>query len=418
MTPATLAPPTRGPLLFFDFVTHYGGSNKVTVMLTRELRKTTEVVVVDAFGACPDYLADLRQAGIATQVLFPAWAGRKTIGGGRGLRRARRLLLAAPDMLRVVLRLRAVLRELRPRAMWVNSQKALFPAWLAAPPSLPLAMFVHNELRAIRPYCALAWRRANAAIGVSDDSLRYLRSTPYAHRTFHVIHNGIDFERVLSQAAGPPEPLPVSAPGRLRVVVPARISPEKGHTVALRALARLRELGGRAELLVCGDVLPGATQDYFAGLQRMVAELGLGEAVHFLGWRKDMLAVLRVADVVLLPSLSGEGLPISLMEAMALARPVVAARVGGVPELVRDEQDGLLVERGDAEAMAQALLRMGDAGLRERLGASGRWRVRESFSLQRQATEFVGFMDQLAASPVPLRGAPLGRGEGAEGEAI
>lgn len=112
------------------------------------------------------------------------------------------------------------------------------------------------------------------------------------------------------------------------------------------------------------------------------AELGLSDHVEFLGWvggeGKD--ALLASADIFVLPSYN-EGLPISLLEAMSWEIPVVSTTVGGIPELIRDGEDGFLIEAGDVPALTRALERLAaDPALRARMGLAGRRQVADAFS--------------------------------------
>jgi glycosyltransferase involved in cell wall biosynthesis len=388
---------THRPLVFFDFMTHYGGSFQSTVLLLSKLQEHTDVAVVDVYGACAQYIADLHELGIKTVKLFPSWSGRTTIGGrDNRMRRIQQLLLSIPSQIDIALRLRAVLRTMKPRALWVNSEKALFTAWLAAPRSLPLAVYVRGELQAIRPLCFFAWRRANGAIGVSQESLSYLRTTTFAQRNLHVVYNGADVDRTIERA----RPAPVGAlfhhPGCLRVVIPGRLTPEKGHEIGMQAVARFIEQGGRAELCIAGDVMPGASSDYFESLLALRSKLKMDEYIHFLGWRNDILSVLRVADIVVLTSHFGEGLPRSLIEAMSLGKPVIATRSGGVPELVRDGLDGYLVEIGDIDGITKALSLLQSPADRKEMGLAGAQRIRSVFRLEAQSRQFLKVMDQIA----------------------
>jgi glycosyltransferase involved in cell wall biosynthesis len=130
-------------------------------------------------------------------------------------------------------------------------------------------------------------------------------------------------------------------------------------------------------------------------MQALAVELHVQRHVHFVGYREDIESVMARSDVVLLPSHT-EGLPRSLMEAMALAKPVVATKVGGIPELVRNGIDGLLVDPGDVDALACALQPLRDPLLRRQMGWTGQRRVLDRFSLRRQAHEFSDIMDAMA----------------------
>lgn len=386
---------THGPLVYFEFATYYGGSFTSVVNLIRQLRHLTDIKVIDVYGTCVPYIEDLKSLGITPVVLFPDWQGGTTIGGRSRLERAAKMVCSIPHSLRVAARLRKALADLRPRAMWVDQEKTLFFASIAAPRNLPIAVYRTADIWRILSYCTFAWRRADVALGVSESCLQYLRSTKYAHQKFRVLYYGIDVVEVLERAKLKPANLPGTKPGALRLVFPASLAdPHKGHEFGIRAVAKFIEEGGTADLLICGSVPPGGSREFYDKMLALACELNVQEHVHFLGYRDDILSVMAKSDIVFLPSLI-EGVPRSLMEAMALAKPVIATAVSGTPELVRDGTDGLLVPPRDVQALTKALHVLTDPNVRERMGRSGQQRVSESFSVTRHAQEFVSIMDAL-----------------------
>jgi L-malate glycosyltransferase len=155
-----------------------------------------------------------------------------------------------------------------------------------------------------------------------------------------------------------------------------RLVPVKGLEVFLRAARLIKDLRKRAKFIIAGDG-PLASQ-----LQTLAHQYGLAHDVIFLGHRNDGHDVLGLTDLFVLPSLS-EGIPMVLLEALALARPVVASRVGGIPEVVEHEVSGLLVPAGKEDDLARGCLRvMDDAALAQRLGCAGRKRVEKAFSAE------------------------------------
>ena len=193
----------------------------------------------------------------------------------------------------------------------------------------------------------------------------------------HVIQNGIDIGRY--QPSGDPAALKTSLgldPGRRYVACIARFHPVKDHHTLLRAFKVVAAAVPDVDLLLVGD---GQLR---RDLEAEVQTLQLDGRVRFLGVRDDVPEILQASEIFTLTSVS-EAASITLLEAMAAARPVVVTAVGGNPEIVRHEQDGLLAARGDAPAIAQALLRLlNDPGLAKRLGASGAARVRQTYQLE------------------------------------
>jgi glycogen(starch) synthase len=185
-----------------------------------------------------------------------------------------------------------------------------------------------------------------------------------------VIRNAVDVP------ATTPAPLPFAPP---RVLCLARLVPAKGQDIALTAFAGLRRRFPALRLVLAGD---GATRP---ALERQARVLGIADAVDFLGWvdPAEVPALLNAATVVVLPS-RREGLPLAAVEAALMARPVVATRVGGLPEVVIDGETGLLVDPEDASGLAAAVARLlerpRDAA---RLGRTARARTRDVLGWKR-----------------------------------
>jgi glycosyltransferase involved in cell wall biosynthesis len=205
-----------------------------------------------------------------------------------------------------------------------------------------------------------------------------------------VVENGIDVE------ADPP-PLEVAeaklrlgfAPERLIVGAVGRLSPEKGFDALIRSADRLASLGVDFDLAIVGE------GNEAARLQTLVDALGRGDRIKLLGYRSDMAEAFRAIDVFALSSLR-EGLPNVLLEAMASSVPVVATAIAGIPRLVADGENGLLVPAGSEEALAHAIGRLlADAGLRARLGRQGRRTVEDRYGFAARIKKLRAIYDDL-----------------------
>jgi glycosyltransferase involved in cell wall biosynthesis len=161
------------------------------------------------------------------------------------------------------------------------------------------------------------------------------------------------------------------------VGIVARLVPIKAHEIFLEAAARISSRMPNARFVIVGD------GERRAELEQRAHRLGLAERAVFLGWRRDMRAVYADLDVVVLTSLN-EGSPVAIIEAMAAARPVVSTDVGGVSEVVRSGQCGLLVPPRDPAALAEAVISiLNDPIEAERLGRSARAAVYPKYSAAR-----------------------------------
>lgn len=176
------------------------------------------------------------------------------------------------------------------------------------------------------------------------------------------------------------------APDTPVVAVLAQITPWKGQEDAIRLVARLRDGFPGIRLLLVGSAkfVSGATRydnvTYKDGLESLVRELALDDAVRFVGEREDVPEVLAALDVLLVPSWE-EPFGRTVVEGMAMGVPVMATAVGGPAESLRDGVDGFLLPPRDPDAWVGPATRLlGDAGLRARMGAAGRVRAAEQFS--------------------------------------
>jgi len=162
----------------------------------------------------------------------------------------------------------------------------------------------------------------------------------------HVIPYGLDLSSYAEAAVRPSDF--VRPPGKAVIVCPARLVPAKGHAALLQSLARLRQERDDWECWIVGDgPLRGA-------LQAETERLGLQAEIRFLGDRDDAPALIRLADVVVMPSLLDHQ-PYSIMEAQIAGKPVVASDAGGIPEMIRHGDTGFLFPKGDSDALCRQL---------------------------------------------------------------
>ena len=168
-----------------------------------------------------------------------------------------------------------------------------------------------------------------------------------------------------------------------------RISTWKGQDVLIRAVAELPD----ALALVCGTPWPGEERRE-RELRELAARLGAGDRVRFLGFRDDLDVVLGAADAVVVPSTQPDPLPNAALEAAAAGRCVVAAAHGGLPEIVRDGETGVLVPPGDAGALAGALASL-DPNTAARYGAAAAADVRRRFAPEALVAGVQALYDEL-----------------------
>jgi glycosyltransferase involved in cell wall biosynthesis len=224
-----------------------------------------------------------------------------------------------------------------------------------------------NEFRE-SPYFGVADRAvaslAHVHIAISRGLARYLEEVEgFDDESFEIVHYGIE-------PGNDPPPCPNGIP---RLLCVGRLIPIKGHIVLLRAFAAAKQELPDLELEIAGR---GPLEPALKALAR---ELGVADSVRFLGHVSPIQDAIENASVVVVPSM-GEGFGMVALEAMERARPVIAASIGGLGELVRDAETGVLVPPGEAEPLAAAIVRVcGDLELARQMGGAGRRRALSRF---------------------------------------
>jgi glycosyltransferase involved in cell wall biosynthesis len=251
----------------------------------------------------------------------------------------------------------------------------------------------HNNFQRRNGY-RLAMKCVDLIIAVSHEVKESLiRRRHIPAEKIRVIHYGVDFAQfhpngrdiVLAKR----QEIGVQ-PGHFLIGIVARLEPWKGHRYFVEAFAEIALQFPEARVILVGE---GSLR---GELEQMTREKGLQGRLSFLGVRKDVAQLVNCLDLFVLPSLPGEGLPNVLLEAMACRIPVIATRVGGVPELVRDGQNGYLVPPGDAEALRTAFVQaLSNRTRLQEIARAGRATVEEKFSLSQQIATFERTYDEL-----------------------
>lgn len=254
----------------------------------------------------------------------------------------------------------------------------LLAARMAGVPVMTSAHGWTSENAKVRLYerlQAYLWRWFDRVVAVSQSYRALAQAAGVPERKLVVVHNAIRSNYQVPDAGQRrrSRELLGLADGDVAIAVIGRLGIEKGHRLFVEAAGRLAPRHGQAQFLIIGD---GAER---AALESQIAAAGLGATVRLLGHRDDLPAIYPGLDMLAITSLR-EGLPNVLLEAMLHAVPAVAMAVGGVPEVISDGEDGLLVPPGSLDGFSEALSRLlSDASLRQRLGAAAVEKVRSMF---------------------------------------
>lgn len=302
---------------------------------------------------------------------------------------------AGPDP-RMVLAVTRVLQQVRPHVVHSHMhvlRYTLFPTiWCRIPVRLHTIHTIADRQhgRAGRLINFIAFRSGVFPVGIAQE----IRESIY--RTYH-----------LDRAALIPNGIPVSRYSRPQIerstwrkqegfsdgdtlfVSVARLCHAKNPRMLIRAFSSIVPHAVSAHLLLVGD---GAQR---LELLHLVHALGIEGNVHFLSERNDVPDILAAADIFVLAS-NREGNPLSVMEAMAAAKPVIGTTVGGIPELVENDKTGILVKCGDEQALAKAMKRLlGNPVERQAMGEQGARKARTEFDISTMTRLYEALYEQL-----------------------
>ncbi|MBV1871326.1 MAG: glycosyltransferase family 4 protein [Gammaproteobacteria bacterium] len=235
---------------------------------------------------------------------------------------------------------------------------------------------------------SLVMMRFKALVAVSRPVKEEMLLFPWLkNKTVHVISNGIntkvfDIEAVDIQNAGDPDGFPMVDTDTLLLGCISSLTIEKGHKILFKALSMAPLNALDWHLIIAGE---GPEE---ANLKSMMHQMGLEKRITFLGRREDVADILTNIDIFMLPSFN-EGLPMALLEAMAAGKPVIASRVGDVPEVVSKPEIGMLVDSGDSDMLAKAIEdALSNDGWRKTAGALAKSIVKERYSARNMASEY------------------------------
>jgi glycosyltransferase involved in cell wall biosynthesis len=244
-----------------------------------------------------------------------------------------------------------------------------------------------------------AAKNADRLIACSGAGRELFRSVGGDPARVEIVHNGLSPDFV--KAAETTLPADLGEPGP-HVGVFAAIETRKGQDVFLRAAEVVLQRYPDAVFWIVGRQPPGERQDFVHELSSLARQGRLNGRVRFTGHRSDVAGLMKAMDLMVLPSLFHESLPMSLIEAMSLGVPCVASRVGGTDEIIEDGRNGLLVTPGDVQGLAHAMCELlGPSG--PEFGKGAAQDAARRFSGERFAAQVAAVYDDVQAERLARR---------------
>lgn len=392
-------------IVYFDHTAKLGGGEIALLNLVRHLdtARYTPVVVLGEEGA---FAAQLREFGIETHILpldeRIAQTRKDSLDGSLLLRGKQ-----AANAVRYVARLASFLRRRGAHILHTNSLKADVLGGVAGRlAGIPTVWHIRDRIADdyLPPFTARLFRFACRVVP------QYLVTN--SHSTLDALQlPKTDSVRVVHDGFVPSDGFVATEANSLAseplIGLVGRISPWKGQHVFVRAAAQVCQQWPHARFQIIGSAMFGE-DEYEREVRALATELKLDDNLEWLGFRSDIAALISALDILTHASTIGEPFGQVVMEGMAAAKPVVATRGGGVVEIVKENETGLLVPMGDANALAEAIswfLQHPERAVE--MGRMGQKRVREQFTIEQSAHKIQALYQFIANQRSPRR-APLG----------
>ena len=392
-------------VLFFDHVATLSGAEIALLNLIRhlDLNLIEPVVVLGEEGALADRLRSLAEVHILPMRADIRHAKKDGLGT-----RSIFTPTALGEVMRYVHDLTRFIRRRHIDLLHTNSLKSDLLGGLAAKLSrTPLIWHVRDRITA--DYLPLTVARTFRFLGrwlpdliIADSHAVAATLSRRPSRRIHVVHEGTPHDEFALHSQA-------DASGRRGdtqiVGLVGRISPWKGQDVFLRAAGLLLPKYPAARFRIIGAALFDESE-FERKLRQLAADLNLGDALTFTGFRSDIHQAIAELDVLVHASTKPEPFGQVIIEGMAAAKPVIATNAGGVPEIVEDGVTGFLVPMSDPERMAEAIDRLlADPNMAHAMGLRGQAHVTENFSIGKTVKGVLAAYDQVAR--VPMRTASL-----------
>jgi L-malate glycosyltransferase len=281
----------------------------------------------------------------------------------------------------------SIMRDIRPDVILCNNERAFLVSALAARLAyIPQVWYIkdfRSGVLGIACFCL-----AKRVLTIASECLSAKRlASKFSYKSY-VVSIGIPLSRFSSV-------MPPEGKGPLKILLIAALNRSKGVDLAIDAMENLDRIGANVILRVAGATPPGA--ESFAREMYSRGKKLLNNRLEWLGWQEDVVSLLSWSDVVILPSRS-EGVPRSLVEAMAAARPVIATSVGGIPSLITDGETGFIIPVNDPITLANRIeLLMNEPELRRKISMAARKHVVNNHSLSTHMQELTRHLYAVAS---------------------
>lgn len=297
------------------------------------------------------------------------------------------------QILRSAIKLKNIIQNKKAKLIHANGPRIGYASGLAARLAI-IPSIIHVRDIHLSPFSSplkalLFDYLADQIIAVSEATKQAIISKrPGLNRKTKVIYNGLDLEEIDSIKAKDIKNEYKIDPDVSLIGLVGIIHPVKGIDILIRAAPLIKKSFPKVKFLIIGDTMNFEGQLYLKKLKELIAQFELENDVIFTGYQEETLSLIKSLDIFVHSAIYPDPLPRAILEAAACGRPIIATRVGGVPEIIDHNQSGLMVESGDVNGLAQScLFLLRDRKVAEKLGQRAKQKITEKFTLERHCRQ-------------------------------
>ena len=382
-------------VLILEQQSYRGGGQHILRMVLDALKDEIDPVV--AFPQMGDFSVDLQKLNVET-LTYPLGSyqsGHKSI---------KDMLAFGPRSVQCVLSLVAMILKRKVDLVYINGPRCLLAGALAARLTRrPSLFYIHNTVVRRSDIAVASWAANHVSRIVACShavASPLLRANPLLARKMQVLYAPVE---CLPPGTSRPGWRAPRNSGQFVVGMVGRITKGKGQHVLLSALATLKSPGG-VKIIFVGGPERGNKEDaaYLHSLRSFVSKAGFDGSTQWTGYQDEVDPYYQAMDVLVVPSICEEGFPLVVMEAFQRGIPVIASKAGGIPELVRHEENGILVPPGSPGDLAKALGRLQrDPDLCRKLGSAALASIHDRFSKELYCKAIGTLVSELCARRSP-----------------
>jgi len=384
-------------ILFIEFITSFGGVQSVLLRILPRLAKFAKVYFLDALQTGFENLLKGKNINIINMPVYPRW---RALGWNKKYKRIFILIIVGPFYLIYLFRLKKLINKYRINILYTNSKKGLiFCVLLSFIKRIKIIYHMHGLKRPsdVSLIYKFLMNKSSKIIAVSKHTKTYLVSAGIKDEKIEIVYNGVPFDEDKKNIIIMKDTSCLRGNNKFIILIASSIQYNKGIHVAIEAIKELKKLNYKVELWIAGDVPYGGDLSYLKMLEKMIDKLGLWEDVHLLGWVNNIYTLIEMSDVVILPSIEEESFGLILAEAMALKKPVIGTNIGGIPEIIENEECGFIVKPEDPYCLAEKIgFLIENKSLGDKMGNNGRNRVQRLFNIEDQVNKIYKIIENIA----------------------